>query len=218
MRVQSSSNYTLFWSPGSCSFAAHIALEEIGRPFELQKVMTDKGETQSEQFLQLNPKGRIPLLVSGDWKLSELPAILLHIAFENSDFAPQGGEELVRAVEWMNWLSGTVHSVAVRQIWRTGYFSDNPSCHESIAAKGRFHLNAAFDLCELRFAQFSHDWVLPSQYTIVDPFTLVFYRWGNRLGIPMRERYTNWTRHAERMETRPAVQRALATEQISLWE
>jgi glutathione S-transferase len=105
--------------------AAHIALEDIGRPFSLQKVMTDQGETRTEEFKRLNPKGRVPVLIRASSTLTELPAILLHLGIEEPGLAPKGPEELVRTVEWMNWLSGTVHACAVRQIWRTEYFADD---------------------------------------------------------------------------------------------
>ena len=206
----------LFYSPGACSLAAHIALEDMGRPFSLQKVLTDKGETRTEEFKRLNPKGRVPVLIRASSTLTELPAILLHLGTEEPELAPKGSEELVRTVEWMNWLSGTVHACAVRQIWRTDYFADDLAAHESIRQKGRDHLAVAFNQVEDRLPLRS--WAMPSGYTTLDPFLLVFYRWGNRLGCPMRETYPKWTWHADQMAQRHAVIRALATEDISIWK
>jgi glutathione S-transferase len=206
----------LFYSPGACSLAAHIALEEIGQRFSLQKVLTDRGETLTEEFRLLNPKGRVPVLVRASSTLTELPAILLHLGIEEPGLAPKGPEELVRSVEWMNWLSGTVHACAVRQIWRTEYFADDTGAHEAIRLKGREHLEAAFRQVEERLPLRS--WAMPSGYTTLDPFLLVFYRWGNRLGCSMRDTYPIWTRHAEQMAQREPVIRALATEEISIWQ
>lgn len=196
--------------------APHIVLEEIGQPFNLELVSTDKGEARSDKFKKLNPKGRVPVLIKGDWMLTEAPAILLHLASENPEFAPKGQEEFSRALEWLNWLSGTVHSVAIRQIWKSEYFTTDPAMHASIQAKGHEHLAEAHALIENRLT--GEEWILPSGYTVLDPFLLVFYRWGHRMNLPMRENCPKWTKHAERMLERPAVQRALTTEGISIWK
>lgn len=205
----------LIYSPGSCALAPHIALEEIGLPFDLELVSTDKGEARAEKFRKLNPKGRIPVLVEGDWMLTEAPAILLHLASEHSFLAPKGKDEMSLALEWLNWLSGTVHSVAIRQIWKSEYFTADPNTYDAIRTKGREHLAEAHALIESRLVD--GEWILASGYTVLDPFLLVFYRWGNRMQLPMREKFPKWTRHAEKMLERPAVARALATEKISIW-
>jgi glutathione S-transferase len=75
--------HTLYYSPGSCSLAPHIVLEEIGLPYSLSLASTSDGTTRSEAFRRLNPKGRVPVLVSGDFVLTEAPAILLHLALSN---------------------------------------------------------------------------------------------------------------------------------------
>jgi len=207
---------TLFCSPGACSLAPHILLEEQGKPFRLEWVITDKGEARAPKFHKLNPKGRVPVLVRGEWILTEIPAILMHLSAENPDVAPKGHEELLRSLEWLNWLSGTVHSVAIRQIWRSEYFTNDPATHQAIQAKGFDHLNDAHEMIEKRLL--ADEWVLGSGYTMLDPYLLVFYRWGNRMNIIMRDKYPKWTKHAEMMLERPAVSRALKTEDISIWE
>lgn len=206
----------LVWSPGSCSLAPHIVLEELGAPFALQEVSTDKGEMKSEAFAKLNPKGRVPVLIEGCTIYTEAPAILLHLAQKSADgcLLPKGAEELVRTLEWFNWLSGTVHSVAIRQIWRSKHFTLSNDGHEPIRGKGHEHLRQAFRQIEERN---EGGWLMPSGYTVLDPYLLVFYRWGNRLGYNMRDNYPVWTCHAERMMMRPAVQSAFATEGIDLW-
>jgi glutathione S-transferase len=61
------------------------------------------------------------------------------------------------------------------------------------------------------------DFAVGNTYSIVDPYLLVYFRWGNRMKLDMAGRFPSWTAHARRLETRPAVQRALAAEQVSLW-
>jgi glutathione S-transferase len=207
----------LYFSPGSCSLAVHIVLEEIGKPFCVEPVITDKGETRTPEFRRLNPKGRVPVLIQGDVTWTEAPAILMHLALSNptQGLAPQGHDALIRTLEWFNWLSGTVHAVAIRQIWRPAYFSDDAAHHAAIIAKGHAHLREAHHLIEARLA--SGTWAMPSGYTVLDPYLLVFYRWGNRMALPMSSLFPHWTAHARLMLERTAVQTVLAREGISIW-
>lgn len=207
----------LYYSPGSCSLAVHIVLEEIGKPYRLEQIVTDEGEARTPEFRRLNPKGRVPVLIEGDSILTEAPAILMHLALSNPnvELAPVGNEELFRTLEWFNWLSGTVHAVAVRQIWRPEYFTNDTVRHEAIIAKGHEHLREAHQLIEQRLA--SKTWAMPSGYTVLDPYLLVFYRWGNRMKLPMSTLFPAWTAHARMALEREAVQRALIREGISVW-
>jgi glutathione S-transferase len=214
---------TLYYSPGSCALAPHIILEEIGVPFTLQLVSTDTGQSRTPEFRRINPKGRVPVLATGTRVLTEAPAILfdLALAHPSAGLLPGGPDGLVRALEWFNWLSGTVHAVAVRQIWRPDQFSSadlttDPAQRAAIVAKGHEHLAAAFTLINER--RMSRDWAVGPHYSIVDAYLLVFYRWGNRMGLPMRDRYPVWTQHTLRIIDRPAIQRALASEGISVWQ
>ena len=208
----------LYYSPGSCSLAVHIVLEEIGKPFELKQLLTDRGDAKQPEFRRLNPKGRVPVLIENDKALTEAPAILMHLANCNpeADLSPVGNEEIFRALEWFNWLSGTVHSGAIRQIWRPEYFTKDAEGQSGIVAQGQENLAEAHRLIEARLRKGS--WGLGSRYTVLDPYLLVFFRWGNRMQVPMSERYPVWTNHTERMIERAAVKNALTTEGISVWE
>ena len=209
---------TLYYSPGACSLAPHIVLEEIGRPFLLSLASTSDGTTRTPEYLRLNPKGRVPILTSGDSVLTEAPAILLHLAVSNPEagLLASSTDGLARSIEWFNWLSATVHSVAIRQIWRPESFTRDESQHEDIVAKGKENLDSAFALIEERMSRSA--WTVGDRYSTVDPYLLVFYRWGNRIGFDMRGLYKSWTRHTLRVLDRAAVQRALTQEEISVWQ
>lgn len=209
---------TLYYSPGACSLAPHIALEEIGLPFSLVLVSTANGVTRTPEHLRLNPKGRVPVLVTGDSVLTEVPAILVHLAMSHADAAllPSVQEGLVRSLEWFNWLSGSVHAVAIRQVWRPETFTQDHAQHEGIIAKGKENLASSFVLIEERLKQSA--WAVGDRYSAVDAYLLVFYRWGNRIGLDMRGQYKAWTGHTLRVLERPAVARALSSEEISVWQ
>jgi glutathione S-transferase len=210
--------FTLHASAGSCSLAPHIVLEEIGRPFKLAMISTDRGEARTPEFKRINPKGRVPVLADGEFQLTEAPAILLHLAqtAPGIGLMPSGHDGLIRAVEWFNWLSSTVHAVAVRMIWRAEYFTASASQVEPIKSKGFEHLTMAHEMIEDRMR--GRAWAVGNAYSVVDPYILVFYRWGNRMKIDMPTKYPAWSEHAHRMADRTAVKRALTTEGISLWE
>lgn len=209
---------TLYYSPGACSLAPHIALEEIGLPFALSLVSTADSSTRTAEHLRLNPKGRVPVLVTGDSVLTEAPAILVHLALCHPDAALliDSQEGLVRSLEWFNWLSGSVHAVAVRQVWRPETFTQDLTQHDAIIGKGKQNLATAFALIEERVRHAA--WAVGDRYSIVDPYLLVFYRWGNRMGFGMREKYPSWTGHTQRVLERPAVTRALSREEVSVWQ
>jgi glutathione S-transferase len=100
-------------------------------------------------------------------------------------------------------------------VWRTDFFSDDPATHPAIVSKGHEHLAHAHALIEQRMQDC--DFVVANAYSIVDPYLLVYFRWGNRMQLDMAGRFPAWTAHARRLEARPAVQRALAAEKVSLW-
>src|SRR5215218_5794285 len=74
------SQLKLFYSPGACSLAPHIVLEETGADYEPVRVALAKGEQRTPEYLKINPKGRVPALADGDWVLTENPAILRYLA------------------------------------------------------------------------------------------------------------------------------------------
>jgi glutathione S-transferase len=209
---------TLYYSPGACSLAPHIVLEELGIDYELELVSVSDGKTESPEYLRINPKGRVPALYFGEPILTEAPAILLYLGAYNvkMDLLPVDPNGLSRCVEWFNWLSGTVHSVAFGQLWRPQRFTDDQSDYSAISSKGKENIIDTFSVIEEKFMEKS--WAVNEKYSVVDPYVLVFFRWGNRIGLDMRKNYPNWTRHVMRVMERPAVLRALEQEQISIWE
>ena len=149
--------------------------------------------------------------------MTEAKAISRHVAMGKQDKKQIGRKTdgLIRSIEWFNWLSGSVHAVAIRQVWRPGSFIDVPEHHENIVASGKKNLADAFSKIEARLAK--TEWAVGDGYTVVDPYLLVFYRWGNRIGFDMRDQYQSWTKHSLQVLARPATLRTLTREAISIW-
>nr|CAA6804160.1 MAG: Glutathione S-transferase (EC [uncultured Thiotrichaceae bacterium] len=205
----------LYYSPGACSLAPHIVLTEIGEPFGIELVSSMDGSTQTAEYLKLNPKGRVPALQIGDSILTEVSAIMSYLAltYPNAGLLSDTPIGRARTIEWMNWLTG-IHATDIAQSWRTERFSDDTAVYAGIQAKGMKNLAKTCEQIDARLSQST--WAVGEQYSIADPYLLVFFRWGNRLGLDMSV-YQHWVQHAKRMEQRGAVQVVLAVEEISIW-
>ncbi len=207
----------LYASPGACSLAPHILLEETGMPYELTLMSTD--QVRKPEFLSINAKARVPALVTDEGEvLTEVPAISWYITDSATTIRllPQDRLAAARCFEWFNWLSGTVHTMAFGQFWRMQRFVTDESLFPAVKEKGLANVQDNFAFIENRLK--GHSWAVGNAYTAVDAYLLVFYRWGNRIGLDMRAGYPQWTAHAERMLQRPAVQRALQQESINIWD
>jgi len=207
----------LFYSPGSCSMAAHIVLEETQRQFEPVLVSLKDGAQHDGWFREVNPRGRVPVLEldSGE-RITELPAILTLIA----DWSPRNqllppAHDLPcrgRALEWLGWLS-TGPQIAVAQVWRPGRFVLQGADTDALEAGGRQSVADAFAEIE---ASIAGPWAIAAGYSVVDPYLLLFYRWGHRLGLDMAAAYPRWTAQTDRVLERAAVQRVLHREGIEV--
>ncbi len=205
----------LWFSPGACSVAPRMLLNEVGAPFEAIKVTIAEGAHLKEDFTRINPKKRVPVLALDDEVITELPAIATAISHLAPERHLMGASALdnARVYEWMNWLSGTLHAQGFGSLWRPQRFSDDPATYDSIMAKGRKTIVECFDAIEPRL---SGRFAVADAFSAVDAFLMVFYRWGNRIGIDMRADYPRYTRFAETLAQRDSVAAAFAAENILL--
>src|SRR5580704_3703085 len=103
---------TLYFAPGASSMAPHIALHEIGCPFEARPVSFHSNETRSAGFLAVNPEGKVPTLLIGARSLTEVAGILYYLArrFSEARLMPQDDPEAeARVVSWMSFIASTIH-------------------------------------------------------------------------------------------------------------
>lgn len=205
---------TLYYSPGACSLAPHILLEEAGISYDLIEVNVQQGKTQEQSFLKLNPKGRVPVLAAGDEVITEVPAICWTIGNGSGDdenrLVPRDVLGQARVLEWFNWLSGTLHAVAFGGKWRPQRFVAEPELFGKVQDRADQNLSDGFAYIEERLT--GRQWAIGEQYSIVDPYLFVFYNWAKSIGVDVRATCPNWHAHAGRMVGRAAVQRALAQE------
>jgi glutathione S-transferase len=202
---------TLYFSPGACSLASHIGLEETGAPYELKPILLAKGQQRTEEYLKINPRGKVPSLSVDGKILVENTAILTYLArsFPGKKLMPTDPAEEARCIGTMCWFSSVVHP-SYQRAMRPERFAEGETAQATVKETGRksFWANCQ----EIDSMIQGKDWVMGSEYTLVDPYALVFYGWGARAGFPMKDlsAYTAWQ---ERMMNRPTVRKSVESEQ-----
>ena len=199
---------TLYSFTGSCSRASHIALEESGLDFEVRLVDFANNAQRDPAYLAINPKGRVPALATDQGVLTESPAILAHIAALSpaSLLAPTDPFAFARMQAFNLYLATTIH-VAHAHGRRASRWSDDAAAQASMAAKVTQNMRDGFALIE---ADLTGDWVMGDAYTVADPYLFTFAAWLESDGVDIAD-FPRVQAHFERMQARPAVQRALAT-------
>jgi glutathione S-transferase len=202
---------TLYFSPGSCARASHIALEEAGAPYQAVRIDFAAGQQRSADYLRINPKGRVPALVSERGILTESPAILAFIAqmFPAAKLAPLDDPFGFARVQAFNaYLCATVH-VAHAHRARGARWADDPAALAEMTRKTPQVVTECFELIEREL--FAGPWVMGESYTICDPYLFTMASWWEADKVDPA-RVPRLAEHRKRMADRPAVQRALAAE------
>jgi glutathione S-transferase len=201
---------TLYYSPGACSMASHITLEETGANYEAVPIMLAKNEHKAESYLKINPRGKVPALKIDNDVITENTAILTYLAktFPEKSLMPRDLLGEVRSISTMAWLSNTVHP-CFTHIFRPERFSVDESATPGIKEAGKQSFLA--NLKEIDGLLAGKQWIQGAQFTTCDPYALVFYSWGSRIELPLKE-LKNYTAWKDRMLQRPAVRKILERE------
>ncbi len=201
-----------FYALNTCALASHITLEEAGARYDTVRLDFSGGDQNNPEYLAVNPKGRVPALVTDHGVLTETPAILLYLAqiHPQAQLAPLDNPfELASMQAFNSYLCSTVH-VAHAHGRRGKRWADETSSHEDMQRKVPATMTACFDLIEREML--AGPWVMGARYTVCDPYLFTIARWldGDRVDIA---RFPKVRDHFARIAARPAVQRVLAAEQ-----
>jgi len=204
----------LYYAPGACSFASHIALEETGIPYETQKMDLMAGDQRSESYLRINPRGRVPTLVADGQILTENVGIMTYLGggYPDAGIWPKKTWDQAKLVSTLAWLSNTVHPTYAH-IVRTQRYVDDEGAQEAVKAKARTMFEGY--LKEIDSLLEGHKWSIANQFTVADGYLLVFYRWANRQKMDVRA-LKNYTAVMDRVLARPTVKKVMADEGITL--
>lgn len=198
----------LFYSPGSCSLAPHIVMEETGAAYEPVRVNLMEGEQFSDGFRKINPRSKVPALVLDDGQvLTETHAIMAWLADTHPErkLIPTDALGRARAHEWMNHCSGGVHPNFTR-FFRPERFVTEGADPQPVKEAGRAAFHAALAEVESRLPE--EGFVLGA-YSVVDAHLTVFLRWGGRAGFDLAKDFPRYLALVRRVQERPATRRAL---------
>ncbi|MEZ5726546.1 MAG: glutathione S-transferase family protein [Burkholderiaceae bacterium] len=201
---------TLYYAPNTASLAPHIALEQAGADYRLERVDFEAAQQRSPDYLAVNPKGRVPSLVTDRGVLTETPAILLYLAqrYPGADMAPLDDPfELAQVQAFNVFLCSTVH-VAHAHKHRGTRWSGS---HRQRGARGddaqrAADDDAAFELIER--TMIGEPWACGEQFGIADMYLFTMTRWLASDKVELA-RFPKVAAHCERMASVPAVQRVM---------
>jgi glutathione S-transferase len=200
--------WTLYTAPASCALATHIALCEAGAAFDLVRLDLGAQQQYAPDYLRVNPKGRVPALVTEHGTLTETPALLAFIAqqFPAAQLAPLDDPfAFARMQEFNAYLASTAH-VAHAHKRRGARWADDPAALEAMRAKVPQTMTACGEMMDRGIAG---PWVLGERYSVADGYLYTIGGWLEGDAVDT-SRLPRLLAHRERMMQRPAVRRALA--------
>jgi glutathione S-transferase len=200
---------TFFGAKGSCSLATHIALEEAGADYVFRKIDTAAGEQRTADYLKINPKARVPALVTEHGALTENVALLQFVAqsYPKAKLAPTDAFGLAKMNAFNAYLSSTVHVNHAHKM-RGARWSDDPAVVENLKIKVPQTMTDCAQLIETEYL--AGPWVMGAQYTVADGYLYTIENWFEADGVDM-SKFPKIVAHRAAMNARPAVQRVLTS-------
>jgi glutathione S-transferase len=201
----------LYYAPGTCALASHVALEESGAPYTTERVDFKNNQQNSPEYLKINPKGRVPALVTDHGILTETPAILAFIAqtFPKAKLAPlDDAYAFAQAQAFNSYLCSTVHVAHAHKV--RGYrWASEESSFADMKRMIPKSVGASFALIERDMLK--GPWVMGETFTICDAYLFAMAQWLEGDGVDLAA-LPKVVDHRKRMSERPAVKKVLDAE------
>ncbi|MDC1117699.1 glutathione S-transferase family protein [Alphaproteobacteria bacterium] len=198
---------TFYYAKSSAAYAPHILLEDIGADYNAVRIDFMTGEQRSPAYLAVNPKGRLPSLVTEKGVLTETPAILVYLAqrFPEQDLAPSDPFEFAIAQAFNSYMASTVH-VAHAHKHRGARWADDPAAHEAMSAKVKENMTEYAQMIETHY--FKGPYVLGDKFSFCDPYMALVTRWFKDDEVDL-DSFAKIRAHDALMRERPSMQRVL---------
>jgi glutathione S-transferase len=205
---------TFYYAPGTCALASHLALEFSGAPYEAKRLDFKQQQQRTPEYLKINPKGRVPALVTDRGVLTETPAVLQYIAqsFPQAALAPLDDVfQLAKVNEFNSYLCSTVHVNHAHK--GRGYRwvdAADTAAQEAMKKKVPDTMAESFTLIEEQLLK--GPWVLGERFSTSDLYLYTLTRWLEGDGVAV-SRFPKVADHMRRMEAKPQVQKVVALHQ-----
>ena len=203
----------LYYAAHTCSLATHIVLEEVGADYSTVRVDFAQEQQKSPEFLKVNPKARVPALVTDRGILTETPAMLVYVAqsFPKSRLALMDDPFAFAQVQAFNsYLCSHLHVAhAHRMRGHRWVDADDKASIAAMQRKVPESVGGAFELIEREMLK--GPWVMGEHYTICDPYLFTLAQWLEKDGVDPA-RVPRVADHRRRMSERPGVKKAIAEE------
>ena len=199
---------TLYFSKGSSAIAPHILLEEVGAEYSVHEVPIPHGAHQEPAYLEINPKARVPALMTPNGVITENPAILTYIGaiHPQAHMLSETPFERAEADALMAYLCATMH-VAFAHLQRGARWADGTEAQEAMKAKVAENIADCASVIETHYLK--GPWAMGEQYTICDPYLMLAPRWMAKAGVDLSD-YPKLKAHHEAMLHRPATLAVMA--------
>ena len=204
---------TLYYAPGTCALASHLALEYAAAPYEAVRLDFRQQQQRSPEYLRVNPKGRVPALAIDRGVITETPAILQYIAqsFPQAQLAPVDDSFLLAKVnEFNTYLCSTVHvNHAHRGRGYRWVDAEDTAAIEAMKKKVPQTMAESFTLIEEKMLQ--GPWVLGERFSTSDLYLYTLAGWLEGDGVDV-QRFPKVAEHKARLDEAPQVRKVLAAQ------
>lgn len=197
----------LYYSPGACALASHIALEEAGADYTGQAIDLKSGQQRTPEYLAVNPAGVTPALATDKGVITQNAAILTYVAETHPDagLAPLGdAHAMARFNAFNGWLASSLHPALGKVLF------SRPPLEGAAKDEAVEQALAKLDLAEKHFVE--GPWVFGERWSAADGYLSVFERWSRQAGLLDAGRYPRLNAHLDAVQVRPAVERVLKAE------
>ncbi len=208
----------LYYYPGNASFAPHVLLHEIGIPFELRLVDRTRHAHKAPEYLRLNPNGLIPVLADGELLLYETAAICLYLVerFAQARLAPPlATPERAHFYKWLVWMTNTLQATLIHYFYPERLVdAGNTAGAAQVKAHAQTRVDGLLQQIDAHLASHPGPWFLATGHSALDAYAFMLCRWTRGFALRPAREFTHIGPYLHRVLARPAVQRAVAAEQL----
>jgi glutathione S-transferase len=207
----------LYYAPGACSFVPHCLLEAIGEPYEPMLIKLHKAEHLSPEYLAINPRAQVPVLIADGRVVTQIVAICnyLHETHPAAQFFPSESLEKAKVQETFAWMNNTVHATFTH-IFMPQKFTKDETAQQAIKSHATALYKAQLEEIQaLVISLTPTTWLSGKHFGVLDAYSLTLLRWGGFAGIDPQSLPALWA-FVQRVAQHPPVARAIERERLQL--